>query len=888
MLDKKNLNLFNKALLGLINNRCQVESLQELTEDHIPLLSNAFERMLCYSTEAIADEWGIQQDWLEHIINFSHNFDDHIHSEINPFGLKLLKDSEYLISPHLHIGDKIIGGDNISGVLYEIAVSLAAGHTDYVMSRHVDKTWQKILEAITMHSGKLVLNNDWTETVKSNEIKMNTASNAVVEAETIEEDGTKKYNPARLNKYDKPIDNANVGEIMGALGEALDEVLNRRDIKPIDKEIRGFLGVGAADMSNGEKSFPGFYIPMAIMGMEAILNNLFNVIKTTNYNWGGQIKPVGFGMYQIGLDTEKKLMHAACQFCELKSDPSRKMVITRKIEQTMSGPELMLECITPLKDADLYNMFFAEVKAWIKENNYYKGKKIDAKGKFLNVSSYSWDDIILEPEAKDNIFDDVVGFLNHEALYQINGLPFKRGLVLYGKPGCGKTLLGKVVANQVASSFIWITAAQASSASFIRSLFELAREIAPCILFFEDIDMYTVDRGYGAFNSMVGEMLAQMDGMEENNGLIIIATTNRLDVIEKALAERPSRFDRRYSLDYLSPETTELMVSRKLGNAVLQNVTVPEIGKMVFGLNGCFIQEVIVSAKRKAIARGSIAEGGLVILDKELLEESTREVIDAFNITINKLRNGELKVDSGWGASNAQETPDVPVMFSKDQSESEASVVKMATVRMPRNVNLTHPEKDEIDTETKDALAALAKFSEHEDKSEIADYTDEERLDDHAVAVTGSVFDEIEWDKLAKPELRKMFRLMVIRHNVVKIAGIGKDPLKDRKMLGKVLHALDMLSDRYYWVHAFARICTEFGLKIEIPFNPYRDQTSKDAALKLYDMLTGKVKTAKKREDEINKKNNVFVPVEQDYDMPDFKHNSPKIDNINMPELMRK
>ena len=374
-------------------------------------------------------------------------------------------------------------------------------------------------------------------------------------------------------------------------------------------------------------------------------------------------------------------------------------------------------------------------------------------------------------------------------------------------------------------------------------------------------------------------------GLEENNGLIVVATTNRLDVIEKALAERPSRFDRRYSLDYLSLETTEKMVVSKLGNAVLNNTTPADIANLVFGLNGCFIQEVIVSAKRKAITRGNLNEMGLVVLDKDILKESTDEVIEAFKITIDKLQSG-VKVEGGWMDLSAKDET-APVMLSRNPQDTSQEKVTMATVRMPRNVNLTHPEKDEIDTEIKDALAAIAKYSEHEDKGEVEDYISEDRLNDHAIASTEQVFKDIDWDNLGKTELRRMFRLMVIRHNVVKIVGSGKDPLKDRKILGKALHALDMLSDRYYWVHAYARICREFGLKVEIPFNPYRDQTSKDAALKLYDVLSGKVKSVKKQEDEINKKNGVFVPKEQDYGMPDFKHNDPKIDNTTKSDLMR-
>lgn len=901
MFDKSCFEQFNQGFSALISGTCKVPDLGALEPRHVGKVRAIFNSLFQQNINCAVEEWGIEPNWLFQANKFAHDPSDHVHSEINPFGMKLLrdKDSSYVICPHVHIENEIIGGDSIVEALQEIALGMASDRLDYVLAKHANKIWQKTTEVIMTRTNFVLSNEDWTD-------NMTTSKKAQNETLAPEEKGkvaleadasVDGYNPERLDKdkYNKTMEDANVGEVMSAFGEALDEVLNRRDTKPREKEARIFLSISDADMSSGDKTYPGFYTPMALMALEATLEQQFNVHKSVNYNWMGQVKPLAFGMYEIGLNTEKRMMNGCYQYCSKKDDPNQKVVIVREIEHTMSGPVLVIRCMTDVKDIDIYNNLFKDIKQWMQDNNYYRGKKIAADGKFLNVGKYSWDDVVLEPDVKDNVFDDVVGFLNYADLYRVNDLPFKRGLILYGKPGCGKTLLGKVVANQVKSSFIWVTAAQASSAGFIRELFSLAREISPSVLFFEDIDMYTVDRGYGAFNSLVGEMLAQMDGMEENDGLVVVATTNRLDVIEKALAERPSRFDRRYSLDYISPETTEKMVSQKMGNAILVDVTPREVAEMVLGLNGCFIQEVIVSAKRKAISRGQTNDAGIATLYRDTLQESTDEVVEAFKIALDRLRNGDM---SGFGISarpaglnSGEKTYNSPVMMAKSKVSEQENVrepVTMATARTPRNVNLTHPEKQEMDTEIKDALSALAKFSEHDDESEIEDYLSEERLNDHAVAVTGSVFDEVDWDNLERPDLRKMFRLMFIRHNVVRIAGKGKDPLKDRKVLGNVLHAMDMLSDRYYWVHAMKRIGQEFGLKIEIPFNPYRDQTSKDAALKLYDMLTGKVKSAKELEDAVNRKNNVFVPAVEDYDLPDFENNDPKIDNKNKPELMKK
>jgi hypothetical protein len=648
--------------------------------------------------------------------------------------------------------------------------------------------------------------------------------------------------------------------------------------------IRDFLGISPADMTSGDKVYPAFYIPLGLMGVDAILEKNFDVVNTLNFDWSNRVQPVGYGMFEIGFNKEKRLITEAYRFCKDKSSGVPMIVVT-KIKQTMSGPILRIDCMTHKNNVNIYENFLGDVKTWMADNNYYRGQKIGADGRFLNVSKYNWDDIVLEPDIKDNVFGDVVGFLNHAELYRANKLPFKRGLILYGKPGCGKTLLGKVVANQVRSSFIWVTAAQASSAEFIKELFTLAREVAPTVLFFEDVDMYTVDRGYGAFNAKVGELLAQMDGMEENNGIIVVATTNRLDVIEKALAERPSRFDRRYCLDNISLGTTKTMIEKKIDNANLVDISLDEIAAMVHGLNGCFIQEVVISAKRKAISRGSVDDNGIVNLDKATFEESAAEVAEAF-----KLQRGSqpMLVESDTMLA----PPDSPCesCWTKESDSVVLSKEKVtfATVKLPRNVNLTQSEKNEIDGETNGALSAVARFSEYNDDALIDDYVSDKKLDDYAVSIAGVPFSMIDWKKLDKTNLRKVFRVLILRKNVSKITGKGTDKMSDKKMLGGLLHAMDMLSDRYYWVHAYARMATNFGLKVEIPFNPYKDQTSKDSALKVYAQLTGKMPSAKKMEDKVNKDNGVFVPPVEDHGMPDYEFNQPKDkENISKPSQMK-
>lgn len=837
---------------------------------------------------ALCAELGWECGWLE--IESGHENGTHVHSDENPFGMTAIRvgNRNYVGGAHVHLGKSIIGGQRLSCVLREVSALVGEEFLNDTLRCVCRSAANTLLrEQQGMKESKTILRNGMGDMMTDRPMDRVTLSGDLV----VPEKTSKDYNPDRLKKYDQQMSDAKVGDIAAALGESLDEVMNRRDASAEEVMFKQFFNVGSHGVSVLDKTFSSFRMALMLMGFDAVLDKDYEIVQTVNFRWG-RLVPVAYEMFQIGLNEEKRLMIGAVRFCKSKTS-GKKVAVRSGIGFTSSGPQLEFSLATLPDDISMAQEIVQKAEQWAKDNNYFRGKKMGADGKFLNVGKYGWDDVVLDPEMKDTIFDDIVGFLNHEQLYRKNNLPFKRGVILYGKPGSGKTLLGKVIASQVDTSFIWVTAAQASSPAFIKDLFALAREIAPSVLFFEDIDMYTTDRLYHHFDPKVGELLAQMDGMEENNGMVVVATTNRLDVIEKALSERPSRFDRRYSLDQMSLETCQKMVQTKLGNAVLVGVTVPEIARMVMGLNGSFIQEVVISAKRKAISRGLVDSQGIVILDRNLMQEATDEVMLAFDIVLDKLARGEYQIEDAEARDKDVPNPKVGIWSKEDRvvlTKAEVSAepkekVTLATNKLPKNVNLTHTEKGEVDSETKTALTAVAMAAEHDDRARVAPYLDDKNLDEWMIALTGSMLKDIEFDKVERSVLRKVFRTLILCRNVRKSVGEGTDPTTDREMMGKLLHSMDMLSDRYYWVHTLARIETEFGRTVNLPFNPYRDQTSRDSALKVFDQVIGLVKSSREIEDEINKKNGVYVPPVQEYDKPDYKFNEPAGGNVSHPGL---
>ena len=159
------------------------------------------------------------------------------------------------------------------------------------------------------------------------------------------------------------------------------------------------------------------------------------------------------------------------------------------------------------------------------------------------------------PEAKEELFD-VVDFLKHPDKYQRLGAKLTRGVLLVGEPGNGKTLLAKAVAGEANCPFFSISGSDfievfvGVGAARVRDLFAQARKHAPAIIFIDEIDAVGRQRGTGLGGGhdereqTLNQLLTEMDGFETNLSIVVIAATNRPDVLDKALL-RPGRFDRR-------------------------------------------------------------------------------------------------------------------------------------------------------------------------------------------------------------------------------------------------------------------------------------------------------------------------------------------------------
>ncbi len=245
------------------------------------------------------------------------------------------------------------------------------------------------------------------------------------------------------------------------------------------------------------------------------------------------------------------------------------------------------------------------------------------------------------PEAKTGImFEDVAGidtakeelqevvtFLKQPDRFTAVGAKIPRGVLLIGPPGTGKTLLAKAIAGEAGVPFFSLSGSEfvemfvGVGASRVRDLFQKAKENAPCIIFIDEIDAVGRQRGSGIGGGndereqTLNQMLTEMDGFQGNSGVIVVAATNRPDVLDSALL-RPGRFDRQVTVDYPDYKGRQEILKVHARNKKLEdNVSIEAVARLTPGFAGADLANLLNEAAILAARRYKEAIGELEIAD---------------------------------------------------------------------------------------------------------------------------------------------------------------------------------------------------------------------------------------------------------------------------------
>lgn len=239
---------------------------------------------------------------------------------------------------------------------------------------------------------------------------------------------------------------------------------------------------------------------------------------------------------------------------------------------------------------------------------------------FVEVPEVQWDEVGGLADIKRQLVEAVEWPLKYADLYQQAAVTAPRGILLSGPPGCGKTLLAKVAASQTEVNFISIKGSAllsmyvGESEKAVHDVFRKAKQAAPCIVFFDEIDAIVPARGSGVTDSHVAErvvsqFLAEMDGIEDLSNVLILGATNRLDIVDPALL-RPGRFD--LILEVPLPDLEgrkEIFEIGLRGKPVSKDVRAKDLATETEGFTGADIQAVCRRAAMEAL-RGVIEQVG--------------------------------------------------------------------------------------------------------------------------------------------------------------------------------------------------------------------------------------------------------------------------------------
>ena len=292
-----------------------------------------------------------------------------------------------------------------------------------------------------------------------------------------------------------------------------------------------------------------------------------------------------------------------------------------------------------------------------------------SRARMVSTSKVNFTKVAGLEEEKEEL-EEIVDFLKNPQKYTGVGARIPKGVILVGPPGTGKTLLAKAVAGEAGVPFFSISGSDfvemfvGVGASRVRDLFEEAKKNAPCIVFIDEIDAIGKKRdgqigGNDEREQTLNQLLTEMDGFEGNNGVIILAATNRPESLDPALT-RPGRFDRRVPVelpDLAGREAILKVHAKKIKTA--DNVDFHTIARMASGTSGAELANIINEAALRAV------RSGRTVVEQADLEESIEVVIAGYQKKNAIMTDDEKKVvayhEIGHALVAALQTASAPV-----------------------------------------------------------------------------------------------------------------------------------------------------------------------------------------------------------------------------------
>jgi cell division protease FtsH len=259
---------------------------------------------------------------------------------------------------------------------------------------------------------------------------------------------------------------------------------------------------------------------------------------------------------------------------------------------------------------------------------------------FIEPLNTRWDEIVVKPSIKQEILDNSVCILENVDKLQKLGMSPSRNCLLISPPGMAKTSIFRAISSEAKdkTTVIWCTGKSIKNADDVMGMFQAARTLSPCIVLIEDMDLFGRDRAHSTDNLLLNEFLSCLDGVSDNSGVVILASTNDVDSMDEALVNRPGRFDVKVEMPYPDAADRLTMINtfcnqfnakctgRDLKSALKQVIDLTD------GLTGAYIKDLVKSAVIAATIKNSFDSDGNCLLTGDDLLQASESIMKNFKI----------------------------------------------------------------------------------------------------------------------------------------------------------------------------------------------------------------------------------------------------------------
>jgi len=274
----------------------------------------------------------------------------------------------------------------------------------------------------------------------------------------------------------------------------------------------------------------------------------------------------------------------------------------------------------------------------------------------VEVPNIKWEDVGGLEDVKEALKEAVEWPLNNPDSFKRLGIRPPRGIMMYGPPGCGKTHIVKALAGEAGVNFISIKGPElmskwvGESEKAVRDVFKRAKQVAPTIIFFDEIDSLASKRGMSdgarVHEQVVSQMLTEMSGIEDMDGVVVVAATNRPDIVDPALL-RPGRFDKLIYVPAPNEETRKEILEVHTRNVPLTNVDLGDIASRTKGYSGAdleaIVREAALDALRESLDSKEVTSEHIETALKDVKPSITDDIFKKYQKAVDNIRRAKVE-----------------------------------------------------------------------------------------------------------------------------------------------------------------------------------------------------------------------------------------------------